>query len=145
MTTLSKVGELADFVCAGKRDSTHLLSCLGQCSFALGILLLFFVTPSIAQESTVRKHLSVGEIPNAIAAANQLETQSRDKMLSEIARSQMAAGATRGAFFTSQQIQNDDSRSDLYGGWNQPFPAGGNLPQPGLGSTHQSARWCDGS
>lgn len=69
-----------------------------------------------AQETSIAGHLDAGEFPNAIQKANQLPMSQRDQWLSRIAQAQHGAGAVDGAFFTAQQIQDDDSRSGALGG-----------------------------
>ncbi|MEL7497019.1 MAG: DUF1598 domain-containing protein [Planctomycetota bacterium] len=101
----------------------------------VGIFLCNSRTANAQDGHGIADHISAGEIPIAIDAANKLPMNQRDQWLSEIARSQMNSGAAGGAFYTAQQIQNDDSRSGLLGDFHdQRFGNLGNFNNVPLGN-----------
>lgn len=135
MATNSLAGSAASSARGSRTTSTlatgnHMRSVFKSLALLVALATILTASIAVAQQRSIPDHIAAGEFPIAIDAASELPPSQRDQWLSKIAQSQMDSGASGGAFFTAQQIGNDESRSRLLGGFHDQrfgnFNRGGN-------------------
>lgn len=135
MATNSLAGNAASSARGSRTTSTlatgnYMRSVCKSLGLLVALAAVLTASIAVAQQPSIPDHIAAGEFPIAIDAASDLPPSQRDQWLSKIAQSQMDSGASGGAFFTAQQIGNDESRSRLLGGFHDQrfgnFNRGGN-------------------
>ena len=72
-----------------------------------------FSASMFAQDAKITAHLEAGEFPTAIALANTLDRDQRNRELARISKTQMNSGAANGAFETAGMVSYDSERANV--------------------------------